>query len=561
MSVETITDSDTSRDLESSRKSCREIRISSALSSHAFYPAGSLVSHKDSILSSDEDSSQSMPRKAHSRVPSATNSAYFQPTPENVIIFEVAPCADDKEWRDEDAGQFVKAEHWLKAERRETGMDLEEKNVTIAHLQQVISQQKLLIQGLKQRPERHDQSTITLSCESQQELEREIEHLTSSCKRYERQNQELRTELQSCTSDLLQLDQTKSKLLRELRKTQSKAETLEANLSKLAIFVDSVLGKSDEQDLIPSAPRIEAGELVEYLCCRVEVMGAKYSRLLAGYAEAVERYEALKQQVESGSYHAKQAQLDTLQVKSTRNRLKDRFIKQLESTISAYKEKLLALPDQDGTGEDDTPAMAQTENLNKKLKQIREDVQSFRSQQGSPERLSPAVSPCRSPQSEAKYPGIEGEMTGFEESQRLETRQSRPSDEVDISEGQVLKPENSVQTKQALWTAKQGQKSFKGPSLQLQKQIQERFRPVLMGREAAKEPAFRIGQLDEDRGKGSFAQVQTTPLTDTLRSKRSSTAAIPKNLGVKSTSMEPRKVSYEGEQKPKPRTSQARGSK
>ena len=558
MSVETITDSDTSRDLESSRKSCREIRISAALSSHApemqFYPAGSLVSHKDSILSSDEDSSQPMPRKAHSRVPSV-NSAYFQPTPDNVIIFEVAPT-DDKEWRDEDAGQLGQVKHWLKAEKRETGVDLEGKNVSIAHLQQVISQQKLLIQGLKQQPERHNQSTMTLSCESQQELEREIEHLTSSCKRYERQNQELRTELQSCTSDLLQLDQTKSKLLRELRKTQSKAENLEANLRKLAIFVDSVLSKSEEQDIVPSVPKIEAGELVEYLCCRVEVMGAKYSRLLAGYAEAVERYEALKQQVEGG-YHVKQAQLDTLQVKSTRNRLKDRFIKQLESTISAYKEKLLALPDQDETGEDDTPAMAQTENLNKKLKQIREEVQSFRSQQGSPERHSPAISPCRSPELEAKYRG----MTRLEESQRLDTRQSRPSDEVDISEGQVLKPENSVQTKQALWTAKQGQKSFKGPSLQLQKPIKERFRPVLLGREAAKEPAFRIGKLDEDRGKGSFAQVQTTQLPDTLRSKRSSTAAIPKNMGVKSTSMEPRKVSYEGEQKSKPRTSQARDSK
>lgn len=550
MSVETVTDSDTSRDLESSGKSCKGIRQSSALSHAAemqFYPAGSLTSHKDSLLSSDEDT-VNPGRKAYPRLLSAAHSGYFQPTRENVIVFEVASGAETGEVAGEEEGQPCYANlSWMETKKSGENVDfgeMERRDRSVAHLHQVISQQKSLIQGLRQRPEGRDKSCMTLSGESQQELEREVEHLTSACKRYERQNHELRTELQSCTSDLMQLDQAKSRLQRELRKTQAKADSLEANWSTLAACVDSILSQKEEETRL-SVPA-KGTELVSYVCSRVEMLGAKYTRLLAAYSQLTEQEEALKLQAGRGSGQ-KQAQLDSLKGRSTRS-LKDKFVKQLESTISAYKEQLSALQDQ--WSEDEAlPALAQTEQFNK-LRGRREDVQPFRSEQGSPERLSPAASPARSPELAGKSRGSEGDV------QPVDTRQSRLSEEGDISEGQVLKPENSVQTQRAVWTAKQGQRSFQGPSVQ-QKQQKERFHPVLLVQKPAKEPAFSIGKAGEGR-KGCFSPVQTAKLSDTQCSKGYSTA-VAKTRGVKSTSAEPRKASCEAEQKSKLR--QVRGSK
>lgn len=510
MSVETVTDSEASRDLESTGKSYKEPPLSHT--EVQFYPAGSLTSHKDSLLSSDGDIAQ----KAYSRVLSACSDC-FQPTRENVIVFEVASSAETGEVAEEPTGQTFYANLMRKSEENEDCGEMERRDRSIAHLQEVISQQKLLIQGLRQRPERLDKSSMTHSGDSLQELEREIEHLTSACKRYERQNHELRTELQSCTSDLMQLDQTKSRLQRELRKTLAKADFLEGNWSKLAVFVDSILSNKEEEGRL-SAP--EGGtELASYVCGRVEVLGAKYCRLLAAYGQFTEQ-EARKMQVGQRQ--------DTPKDRSARS-LKDKFIKQLESTISAYKDQLLALQDQWSEVEAQ-PVLAQTEQL-KYLMQGREDVQPFRSQQGSPERLSP-TSPARSPELAGKSRGSEGDV------QPVDTRQSRLSEEGDISEGQVLKPENSVQTKRATWTAKQGQRSFQGPSVQ--KLVKERFRPVVT-KEPVKEPAFRIGKAEEDREKG-FSLVQTTKLSDTQRSKGAS-SAVDKKRGLQSTSAEPRKAS------------------
>ena len=337
---------------------------SSSAVTDLFYPAGSLSSHRDSRLDS-EDGSQPAPRGEHGPRGPSEDYFNFKPTRENVIVFEVcSPISLEKG-----------------AEMRTSLGQSSDSEAIICELRALVDRQRLEIAILKANTAATslDKATMTTQMEEFKlvpALKREIEHLTNACKRYERQNQELRAEIQHCSSDLADLDHAKARLSKELKKYQQKSDSLEAEFRKIAEFVDTVLNRAEEQGLGETDMR----HLSNYVSSKVEIIGSKYSRLLAAYDRAIEENAKLREDLEgNGEELAKQLNSKIL--------LKDKFIEKLEKTLVLYKEKMMDLKgEEDSEQFEDLMSKNRTENLSHKLREIAEDLPPFRSQHGSPQR-------------------------------------------------------------------------------------------------------------------------------------------------------------------------------
>ena len=330
---------------------------SSSAATDLFYPAGSLSSHRNSMPDS-EDGSQPAPRGDHGPRGLSEDFINFKPTSENVIVFEV--CSP------------------LSLEKESTVGPSSAPESVLCELKALVSRQQLEIAALKttQATANLDKATMTPQMEELMlvpALKREIEHLANACKRYERQNQELRAEIQHCTSDLVDLDKAKTRLTKELKKSIQKCDSLEAEFRNISEFVDTVLNRAEEQTLGDTDLR----HLSNYVSSKVEIIGSKYSRLLAAYDRVVE--ENAKMRESSCEESVRQLQ--------TKIQLKDKFIEKLEKTLALYKEKMLDLKvEEDSEQFEDLTPKNRTENLSHKLREIAEELPPFRSHHGSPQR-------------------------------------------------------------------------------------------------------------------------------------------------------------------------------
>ena len=333
-----------------------DLSLDSSSATDLFYPAGSLSSHRDSIPDS-EDASQPAPRGDHGQRGPSEDYFSFKPTSENVIVFEV--CSPINQEKEATSGEY---------------------EAVIGELKALVSRQHLEITALKTSkvsPSLH-KATMTPQMEEFKlvpALKREIEHLTSTCKRYERQNQELRAEIQHCTSELVELDKVKTRLTKELKKSLQKSDSLESEFRKIAEFVDSVLNRAEEQTL----GETDSKHLSNYVSSKVEIIGSKYSRLLAAYDRVQEENVKLREELEGNGE-------EVIQQLSGKMQLKDKFIAKLERTLALYKEKMEDMKVEDSEQFEDFTSKNRTENLSHKLREITEELPPFRSQHGSPQR-------------------------------------------------------------------------------------------------------------------------------------------------------------------------------
>lgn len=416
--------------------------------SEAFYPAGSLSSHRDSC-SDSEDASQPAPRLDRSTRGLSEDYHSFQPTSDNIIIFEVcSPLNSDKD-----------PDHL-----RPTPKDIDQTAV-IRDLRDTVSRLQLQISSLKNAKTANfaDKATVTSTIDEFKlvpSLKREIEHLTATCKRYERQNTELRTEIQHCASDLIELDKAKSRLSKELKKSQEKCDFMESEFRKIAEFVDTVLNRTEEMTLKETDSR----HLSNYVSSKVEIIGSKYSRLLAAFDRINEENAKMKESLEMQSD-------EIVRQLSGKIQLKDKFIEKLEKTLEKYKEKMqeVKLEEDSEVFEDLTPKN-RTENLSHKLREITEELAPFRSQHGSPERIR-----------------------GFSPEPAFSFIESSPNIVPNPEETVEMKTDTPVKEKRLAWKSKQARRNvFVGMNFQSQLAV-EKYKPVLS----------RERSVNGSKGKGS----------------------------------------------------------
>lgn len=446
-------------------------------STDLFYPAGSLSSHRDSRLES-EDASQPAPRGEHGPRGPSEDYFNFKPTRENVIVFEVcSPISLEK------------------GPEMRTSMGHSDSETIICELRALVDHQRMEIASLKANKGAAslDKATMTTQMEEFQivpALKREIEHLTNACKRYERQNQELRAEIQHCSSDLVDLDHSKARISKELKKYQSKSDSLEAEFRKIAELVDTVLNRTEE----PGLGETDMRHLSNYVSSKVEIIGSKYSRLLTAYDRAIEENAKLREDLEgNGEEMAKQLH--------SKIALKDKFIEKLEKTLVLYKEKMMDLKgEEDSEQFEDLMSKNRTENLSHKLREIAEDLPPFRSQHGSPQRpvhFSP----------EPSFSFLDASPVPAE----LQTE---------------IKPETPVKEKRLAWKSKQTRRhAFIGTNFQSQLAV-EKYRPVL----SREKSGSRGKPVRTDSQTPKFCRQQESKAVSAERKKRDSKSARPSHI-------------------------------
>ena len=348
-----------------------------------FCPAGSLSSHSESPLSSED-----APRHAV-LAQLSPDPSFFQPTSDNVIVFEVfTPLSQDecpvpvqdcysiteeirtpsREVTSPELGSSGYSgdedEHMHAQEGDKTGLLGE-----ILKLQQTVAQQRGEIKGLKMLlkerdaalsmihsgSHRRDKGTMTT-----EETRTKADQLSASCKRYERQNLELRREIQSCTKDLLGLDKAKTDLFHSLQQAKQLISTYEQDFQRLNNLMDQSLQRS------PEDPVSDLSLLSGYVVSKAEILANRMSRMQTSCDRLRDENERLVKEVEMGSKTAEthsNEQAELIKQLQARIKLKDRFIQKLERTLDGYKEKI-----REEDLQDTWQPSSKTENFSMRLK-------------------------------------------------------------------------------------------------------------------------------------------------------------------------------------------------
>lgn len=316
----------------------------------AFYiPAGSISSQEDDSLSDTERSSRPL---FGLRAEDLESTGGFQPTSDNVIVFEVYTppsqdlpsqrhtskkflfsedvCFQISEEKDSQRGEerprsSVDAlaqltysedddEEWRvslpSAGRLERTLDKEVarlqemyRNATCEndHLRNELAAKEARIQSLegciKSKPETHSKQTMTSfeDLGEMQKLKRENEQLTNTCARYEQQNYDLRQEVQICTRDLTNTDKTKGKLTKELKRLSQLVNTYEGEMVRIAGLIAKVLSPETEESWDDRDPR----HVSNYLASKVEIISSRHSRLQAIHENTLEECSKLRQELQA----------------------------------------------------------------------------------------------------------------------------------------------------------------------------------------------------------------------------------------------------------------------
>lgn len=350
--------------------------------SRAFYiPAGSVSSHEGDSLSDTQE--PSLP-PMDLRFEDSESITGFQPTSDNVIVFEVytppnqalpsqrhtskkflfsedvcfqipeekdSPKLEDRPLSSADAlaslGYSEDEEELPASNRSGQSSDRE-----VAKLQEMlrnaasendklrneISARDIRIQSLemqkKAKPETSSKQTMTNLEDSSemQRLKRENEQLASTCSRYERQNQDLRQEVQTCASDLTNAERSKGKLTKEFKRINQLVSTYEGEMTRIAEFVTKILSPETEETWEDKDPR----HISNYLASKMEIISSRHSRLQAMHENKLEECEKLKQELQvcRAALKAQETQgEDTVKQLTARLKTKESIIQKLEGRV------------------------------------------------------------------------------------------------------------------------------------------------------------------------------------------------------------------------------------
>lgn len=128
-----------------------------------------------------------------------------------------------------------------------------------------------------------------------QRLKRDNEQLNATCTRYELQNQDLRQEVQTCTTDLTNTEKGRGKLAKEVKRLNQLVSTYEGEMTRIAGFVAKVLAPDAEETWEDKDPR----HVSNYLASKVEIISSRHSRLQAMHENKLEECEKLRQELQA----------------------------------------------------------------------------------------------------------------------------------------------------------------------------------------------------------------------------------------------------------------------
>ena len=305
----------------------------------AFYlPAGSVYSHQGDSLSDTEESSR---RPVDLRGEDLESTGGFQPTSDNVIVYEVyTPPSQDLplQWHtgknflfsEEVCFQITEEKDSPRLEERPRssvdGLALltyseededgrislppstrSERNYEVARLQemyriaacendQLRTELTSKVAVTQCKPETASKQTMTSTEDSgeTQRLRRENEQLRNTCSLYEQQNSDLRAEIQNCTRDLTNAEKNKGKHTKEIKRLSQLVANYECEIARIAGFVSKI-----SPDLEESWEDRDPRHVSNYLASKAEIISSRHSRLQAIHENTLEECEKLRRELQT----------------------------------------------------------------------------------------------------------------------------------------------------------------------------------------------------------------------------------------------------------------------